>query len=618
MTQATLLPIRVEHDLMVEMRDGVRLATDVFHPIPTEAGGVLPVLLYRTPYSKDLMAANFGFASWFAQRGYVVVQQDCRGCFKSEGDLDFLLSEAEDGFDTLAWIEQQTWGDADVGSFGTSWSAWSQTAMAALQPRRLKTVVPMMSGFDGYASSVRHGGALELRWIAWAFWHSVENTQARLGKTPEIEAALIRPEKRFSDWLKTWPIRKGETQLALTPAYESWAFDLINEADRSTYWDHPSLHPGAYTDAISRTSALYIGSWYDSYTRATFENYLSHSTKGRARLIVGPWLHGTATVEQSHAGDISFPDDAALNTYKDLLLRWFDLELKGKPDNGAFDASIRLYVIGGGQGSRDPNGRLAHGGRWRDAQTWPVEGVENRAYYLHDDARLCTTAPQKDSGERTFRFDPSNPVPSIGGSLSSMLDIIPDPPSPAELHRLPHLQRTTPITAPGGYDQRIDGKGPLSERRDILVFETSPLVGDTEVLGPIEVHLWVSTDAIDTDFTAKLIDVYPPSAELADGYALNLSDSIIRLRYRHGDGKPQFVRPGDIVPITITLYPVGNVFAAGHRIRLDISSSNFPRFDVNANTGRAEDGVRGGVIANNTVHCSARYPSHLVLPLNRG
>lgn len=618
MTESQHFPFHVERDVMVEMRDGVRLATDIFLPLRDEADGPCPILVYRTPYSKDLMAANYGFAAWFAQRGYTVVQQDCRGCFKSEGDLNFLLAEADDGFDTLSWIERQPWGEADVGSFGTSWSAWSQTAMAALQPRRLKTIVPMMSGFDGYASSIRHGGALELRWIAWAFWHSVENTQVQLGKTREIEEMLVRPKKRFSDWLQEWPIRPGETQLAATPAYERWVFDLIRNSDRSSYWDHPALKPGAYMDAISRASALYIGSWYDSYTRATFENYLSHSAKGRARLIVGPWLHGTATVEQNHAGGISFTSDAAFNTYKDLLLRWFDRELKGKADGGEFDVPIRLYVMGGGGGALDHNGRLEHGGRWRHAQTWPIEGLEKRIYYLLQDARLGLAAPQQDIGARHFAFDPANPVPSVGGSTSSMLDIIADPPPLEELHRLPHLQRTTPITSPGGYDQRVEGQGPLSDRSDILVFETEPLDEAVEVLGPVDVNLWVSTDAIDTDFTAKLIDVYPPSDKLPEGYALNLSDSIIRLRYRNGDGKTDFAKPGDILPVTITLYPVGNVFAAGHRIRLDISSSNFPRFDVNPNTGRTDQTARSGVIAHNTIHCSARHPSRLVLSVSRG
>jgi putative CocE/NonD family hydrolase len=228
------------------------------------------------------------------------------------------------------------------------------------------------------------------------------------------------------------------------------------------------------------------------------------------------------------------------------------------------------------------------------------------------------TAPQTEDGARHFAFDPANPVPSIGGNISSMVDIIADPPPLADLHRLPHLQRTTPIVAPGGYDQRPTWQGPLSDRSDVLVFETEPLDHDTEILGPIDVNLWVSTDAVDTDFTAKLIDAYPPSDTLAEGYELNLSDSIIRLRYRNGGGKPDFVTPGQVAPVTITLYPVGNVFAAGHRIRLVVSSSNFPRFDVNPNNGCADAGVRGGVIANNTIHCSAQYPSHLVLTLNPG
>ena len=263
-------------DLMVPMRDGVGIATDVYRPT---SGTDHPVLLYRTPYGKDEMAERYGFAPWFAARGYVVVQQDCRGCFKSEGEVNFLRPEAEDGCDTLAWIAAQPWGKTDVGSWGTSWSGWTQTAMAALGPTRLKTIVPMMSGSDAYSSSVRHGGALELRWIAWAFWHAAENTQAARARSPAIEEALIRPRKRFSDWLGQWPIRRGQTQLRHVPAYEKWVFDLLEHEELDDWWKHPSCRPWEYL-AAAPFSALWIGSWYDSYTRATFENFAAHRRTG--------------------------------------------------------------------------------------------------------------------------------------------------------------------------------------------------------------------------------------------------------------------------------------------------------------------------------------------------
>jgi putative CocE/NonD family hydrolase len=600
----------VTQDVMVAMRDGVRLASDIY--LPADAAPGTPILLFRTPYSKDEHAKLYGFADWFAANGYIVVAQDCRGCFKSGGALDFLRPEAEDGFDTLAWIESQAWGDADVGAWGTSWSAWTQTAMAALGPRRLKTIVPMMSGSDAWSSSVRHNGALELRWIAWAFWHAAENTQADLSKTPQIEAALIRPAKRFSDWLRTWPIRKGETQLALTPAYEAWVFELMAARERGPYWDHPSYRPSAYRAQQRDLSALIIGSWYDSYTRGTFEAWRSQldSGAGRTRLVVGPWLHGTATVEVAAAGGIAFPQDAAIANYKRFLLEWFDRELKGAPP-APNDAPIRLYIMGGGSGNLNAAGQLMHGGVWRDEETWPLARTQFQRFYLGADGGLSRTAPEIAEAAFRWRHDPADPVPTIGGNVSSLLDVAPDAPEPATFHALTHKDRTAPIAGPGGFDQRATEvtfrlsprTGPLAARGDVLVFETPPLDEALEVTGPIRVHLWVSTDAHDADVTAKLIDVYPASADLPEGFALNLTDSILRLSFRDRSGKAVPVEPGAILPITIELYPTANVFAAAHRIRLDISSSNFPRFDPCP------------LAATNTLYCDAAHPSHIVLPV---
>lgn len=590
--------VSIAHDVMVPMRDGVRLATDVY--TPSDAGPGTPVLLYRTPYDKDEMAAQFGFARFFADSGYIVVQQDCRGCFKSEGDVDFLWPEAEDGYDTLAWIAAQPWGDADVGAWGTSWSAWTQTAMAALAPARLQTIVPMMSGSDAFTSSVRHAGALELRWIAWAFWHAAENTQAGL-KSPETDEALIRPAKRFSDWLRAWPIRRGETQLAQTPAYERWAFELIEQTARNARWDHPSLHPAAHMAAMRDISSLVIGSWYDSYTRATFETHEHHRRAGlNTRLLVGPWLHGTATVEAPSAGGIAFPKAAAIAGYKQFLLDWFDRELRGAPAKN--DAPVRLFVMGGGSGRRDGSGLLQHGGAWRDEHEWPLARTDFQRWHLHAGGALSRERPAVEVASIAYSYDPHDPVPTIGGNISSMLDIVPDPPPAAEFHKRVHKERTVSIVPPGGFDQTVTpatfrlrpATGPLRDRPDVLVFESTPLAAPMEATGPLDVHLFVSSDSACADFTAKLIDVYPPCDDTPGGFALNLSDSILRVNG---------LVPGETRAIRIELYPTSNVFAAGHRIRVDISSSNFPRFDRNPDP------------ALNRIHCDDAHPSHIVLPV---
>lgn len=601
--------MRIECDVMVPMRDGVRLATDVYFPADAQKG--TPVLLYRTPYSKDEAARLYGFARHFAAHGYIAVQQDCRGCFKSEGEVNFLQPEAEDGYDTLAWIARQPWGDADVGMWGTSWSGWTQTAAASLRPDRLKTIVPMMSGADGYASSIRHNGALELRWIAWAFWHAAENTQSGLAKTAEVEAALISPKKHFRDWLRSWPIRRGETQLALTPAYERWAFELISRESRDAWWETPSLNPARYRAVWPEISALYIGSWYDSYTRATLENFTAHRQcgGGLAQVIMGPWLHGTATVEQPHAGGISFPAEAAFADYKAFLLTWFDRELKGVKREP--EAPIRLFVMGGGSGCRDADGRLEHGGRWRDEAEWPLARTRFTRLYLHGDGGLSHAPPPAAAAPLKYHYDPDDPVPTIGGNISSMLDIMRDPPEPEAFHRLTHKERVEPIVAAGGFDQRAtEGTfrlapqmGPLVGRSDILTFTTAPLASALEVTGPLVAALWVSTDAPDMDFTAKLIDVYPPSADWPDGYALNISDSIVRLAFRDGTGVATLAQPNSVVPLRIELYPTSNVFAAGHRIRVDIASANYPRFDLCPHR------------ATNALFVDAERPSHIILPV---
>jgi len=612
----------VLRDLMVPMTDGVRLATDVFFP---ESPNNSPILIFRTPYSKDGMEVKWGFAAWFAAHGYIVIQQDCRGCYKSEGRTNFLEPEGLDGFDTLRWIESQEWGDADVGSWGTSWSGWTQTAMATVGRSRLKTIVPQMSGADAWSSSVRQGGALELRWMAWAFWHAAANTQKLLNKTPAIEEALLYPALKFQDWLRHWPILRGQTQLSPLPDYERWMFDLMEREDRSSFWDTCAYAPTRHTRALADISAFYIGSWYDSYARGTVELYQAHRAVGAARvhLMMGPWLHGTLTVEQQTAGGITLGPSAAIADYKTLLLNWFDCELKGHPVEPG-ESPIRLFVMGGGSGAFDEAGRLQHGGSWRDEQEWPLARTQLRNLYLHPDGSLRNVAPAVACPPLTFENNPSDPVPTVGGCVSSLSDLPQNVPAIADYYALPVEQRTADLVTPGGFDQRVtsdtfklvDREGPLTSRSDVLVFETEPLFEPLEITGSVIVRLWVSTDAKDTDFTAKLIDVYPPSEVLPDGFALNLTDSILRLRYRDGAHSGHPVLPGALYPIEIILYPTSNRFVRGHRIRLDISSSNFPRFDVNPNTGWAPaKSDRSSTVARNSVHCDVNSPSCIILPI---
>jgi len=617
----------VERNVMVPMRDGVRLATDLYRPARDGRAlpGRWPVLLNRTPYNKVEAERGAGFNRFFAERGYVAVIQDCRGCFRSEGDVHFLLPEAEDGFDTLAWIGAQPWAGPKVGTWGTSWAGWTQVSAAGLGPPNLGTMIPNMCGANGYTSSVRHGGALELRFLAWAFWHSAVNTQARLKAEPYVTPALNAGAISFRDWLTRMPIRRGQTQLKLVPPYEEWALELLTRADYDAYWAHPSLNPSAHWPAFPEAPVLYVGGWYDSYTRGTLESFCGHGAakRGPVRVLVGPWTHGQAQPEVSTAGDVEFGEAARLPSFKALHLRWFDRWLREEGAGWQEEAPVRIFVMGGGGGHKTGAGRLMHGGRWRDEREWPLARTRYRDYFLHGDGTLREAPPTAETSATTFRFDPAHPVPSIGGNVSSLRGLFSLPPGVHDPEFVPRSTRTEELMLAGGYDQHEHPRFfgcrppylPLGSRPDVLVFQTGPLAEDTEVTGPVEVKLWVASSAADTDFTAKLIDVYPPSPWYPNGYHLNLSDSILRLRYRAGDGRAALLPAGEAAEITITLYPTSNLFVAGHRIRLDISSSNFPRFDVNPNTGEPCGQERRRVVADNTVFHQAARPSRLILPV---
>lgn len=616
----------VERDVMVPMRDGTRLAADVYRPAlaGTAVSHPSPVLLLRTPYDKEHRAEVYAWPRQFARHGYVVVVQDCRGCFRSEGEVGFLWPEADDGFDTVAWIQAQPWCDGAVGTWGCSWESWTQTALAAAGASGVGAMIPTQSGASAHASSVRHGGALELRWIAWAFWHAATNVRGEPTRDATVEAALNSGAARFSEWLARWPMRPGTTQLAVVPPYERWALELLTHADYDERWEHPSVNPLAHLDEFTDAPTLLVGGWYDSYARSTFDLFeaLAAAKRGPVKLLMGPWSHGLTAVGEPYAGDVWFGPDAMLD-FAAVHLQWFDRWLRGVDNGVEREAPVRIFVMGGGPGTRGPGGRLYHGGRWRDEQTWPLARTRFTPYYLYEDGGLRADPPSAPESSTTFAFDPSRPVPTVGGQSSSFADLLPPPARVARASAADADVRLSEIVSGGGFDQRETPSLfgceppflPLASRPDVLVFQTQPLEEEMEVTGPVAVHLWVASSAIDTDVTAKLIDVYPRSEAYPDGYALNLTDSILRLRYRDGSPTPSFLTPGAVVRVTITLYPTSNLFAIGHRIRLDVSSSNFPRFDVNPNTGDPLGTERHRAIAENTIFHDAARPSHVVLPV---
>jgi uncharacterized protein len=598
---AAVCEVVAEREVLVPMRDGVRLATDLYRPAHggTATPGPFPAILERTPYGKRGLG-SVATAKFFARHGYVAAIQDVRGRFASDGEWYPFALEGPDGYDTVEWLAAQDWCDGKVGTLGLSYSGSDQHALATLAPPHLAALFAAEAMSNYHTGSMRQGGAMELRFLIYAFRMAWDSPQAQAN--PALREAVKREWDHVAQWLGRTPLKPGASVLRHFPAIERWLLDVLTHGDYDDYWKQHGYNVEEYYAEHADVPIYLLGGWYDSYTRATTDNFraLSAGKQSPVRLIIGPWVHGTATLAQSHAGDVDFGIDAPLDDYDGLRLRFFDAALKGLDTGIMAEPPVRIFVMGGGSGRRLLTGRLDHGGRWRDEAAWPLRRARPTNYYLHPDGRLRTDPPGEGLASTTYRYDPRDPVPTIGGNISASNEVMP----------------------PGGYDQRCrpglygcQDTLPLAARHDILVFDTPPLDADTEVTGPISVHLWASSSAVDTDFTAKLLDVYPPSADYPDGYALNIGDSIIRARYREDRATPTLLTPGEVYPFEIVLYPTSNVFARGHRIRLDISSSNYPRFDVNPNTGEPLGRSRRTLVAENTIHHDAARPSHVTLPI---
>jgi len=373
----------------------------------------------------------------------------------------------------------------------------------------------------------------------------------------------------------------------------------------------------------------YSGGWYDSYTRSTPEFYekMSRRKKSQVKLIMGPWTHGDHPIFLlTHSGDVDFGPESAID-YNGLRLRWFDETLKGVDTGILSEPPVKIFVMGGGDGRRNREGRLNHGGRWRLEHEWPLARTSYERFYIHRSGELAREVPTENDSSTSYVYDPDDPVPTIGGNLSSLVYLLGLPDDFQGLRAFPNVIQKIFLLAPlakiGAHNQveAADVYGakppylPLSARRDVLVFQTPRLENDVEVTGPIKVELWASSSAVDTDFTVKLIDVYPPNEDYPNGYAMNLSDSIIRGRYRDSFERSELLEPGRVYKFTIQLYPTSNLFKKGHKIRLDISSSNWPRFDKNPNTGEPLGLNTSSMAATNTIYHDKSHQSLITLPL---
>jgi len=610
--------VHVSRDVMITVRDGVRLATDIYRPAvdgrPVETP--LPVLLERTPYDKR--GTNHGdrtrddpiprskpdLAVDFVRGGYVVALQDCRGRYRSEGVFEKYVNEGFDGFDTVAWLAGQPWCDGQVATLGLSYGAHVQSALACLDPPALAAMFLDSGGFSSaFHSGIRQGGAFELKQATWAYKHALLSPATKAD--PARLAALKAQDLKA--WFANMPWSEGRSPLAAAPEYEKYLLDQWRNGLFGDYWKQNGLYAAGAYDAYADVPMAHMSSWYDPYCLTATENYrgLADRKRGPVKLILGPWTHGQRSV--THAGDVDFGAEATLDgaladTFVALRLAWFDAWLKSPPGPDPLPP-VKLFVMGGGTGRSTPEGRLDHGGRWRDVEVWPPASSVQTDYYLQVGGGLGVAAPENAEAFADYVHDPAHPVPTIGGAMAS----------------------GAPLMLAGAYDQR-EAPGvfgcqapyrPLAEREDVLVFQTPPLEDDVEVVGPIRAELFISSDCVDTDFHIKLIDAHPPSEDYPEGFAMNLTTGLLRVRYREGFDRETRLEPGRVYRIAVEAFPTANLFLRGHRIRLDVSSSNFPHFDVNPNSGEPEGYGRSPRPARNRVYFDATRPSRLRLPVTR-
>ena len=548
-------PVDMQLDIRVPMRDQVELSADIFLP---RGAGRVPTVLMRTPYSNnnDPMVQR---ARYLASAGYACVLQDCRGRWDSDG-VYYPFREGPDGYDTQEWIGRQQWSDGGVGMAGGSYVGGVQWQSAPRGSAALKCMAPRVMCADYYTGLMHPGGAFQLGVMAtWGM-----RTNARTGQAIDVH--------HWNEVFRTLPVVDLARQAGRNLGF--WR-DWVEHPTYDAYWEE---FDGEKRWGDIQVPAFIMGGWYDLYANQSFTNYSGmrlHGGSDRARqskLIVGPWPHALSAATRT--GDIDFGPDslAGLDAQE---LRWFDHWLKGQ-DNGIVDeAPIQLFIMGSNQ--------------WRDEREWPLARTRWEKWHLHSggqantaigDGVLSPDAPADETPDH-FVYDPQYPVPTRGGNNCCSPEVVPW----------------------GPQDQRC-----LEMRSDVLVYTSAPLATDLEVTGPIQVVLHAATDGLDTDWTAKLVDVSP------SGYAANLCDGILRARYREGFSSPRLLEPDKVYEYRIEVGVTGNLFRQGHRLRLEISSSNFPRFDRNLNTGG--DLAHGTDMrqARQTVHHSRACPSHILLP----
>ena len=563
--------IVVQHDVPMKTRDGLTLYADIYRPNST---GKLPVILMRTPYDKSVSWA-VGPVYKMVPRGYVVIIQDVRGRYTSEGEWYPFRHEQADGYDAVEWAAALPFCDGKVGMIGASYVGATQMLAAIARPPHLTAIAPNMTASNYHDGWTYQSGAFEQwfdqNWTSQIAQNTLErliheNTDARVG-VPTLPLANY-PVFNFGQL-------PADAQLtaAIAPYYLDW----LSHPDYDNYWKQWSIEEHFSDIAIPM---LQVGGWYDIFNGGTLRNYMGAKAHGateaaRAQQHLLIEIGGHAGFGR-RIGDVEFGPHAVENEYTDVILDWYDFLFKGIPNEFATDKPVKLFMMGANE--------------YRQEDDWPPPQARSTKYFLHSagkanslrgDGALSTSAPKSDPAD-AYVYNPGNPAPTIGGPLCCDAE---------------HME-------PGPRDQR-----PVENRDDVLIYSVGPLERDLEVTGPVTATLFVKSSAVDTDFTAKLVDVAP------DGFAQDLTEGILRMRYRASPEHAGLMNPGQIYEISVDLWATANVFLKGHVLRLEVSSSNFPRFDRNLNTGEEIKFARTSVSATNTILHDAQHPSALVLPV---
>jgi putative CocE/NonD family hydrolase len=598
--------VGVEKDVMVAMRDGVQLATDIYFPMKDgkRLAARLPAVLARTPYNKE-SPFLLPIIKFFAQNGYISVVQDSRGQFKSSGGF-FLYHEAEDGCDTVEWLSGHEWCNGRVGMHGPSSLAWAQLAAATQNPQGLVTIIPHAAPTNAYRGNVRRGGAVKLGFLGWLLRRAAEDQNAKPADTLAIQV-LLDNVKNFLVAAYEVPWQRGNSPLSALPVYEDAAFNLFFENhEYNSFWKQPSLAMDDHFTQFPEIPVLWVTGWWDSTVGMTISGFEKLVRLGRddQYLIVGPWMHNLKFSQTG--GDFQFSDVGApirdLESFKELELAWFDRWLKEKTET-KIGPPVRFCIMGGGDGGHKDGEHFHHGGHWTASRSWPPRNVQKLRLFLESSGRLSRDQPDDADSYTSYRYDPLKTSYSRGrGSVPVLAfdegDFQPGPRWPVEVDTLP--------------GHAIPGRR-IAERNDVIVFQTDPLKHDLRVVGNVTASLWISSNVKDTDFYVALVDTYPGNGDLPGGCSVPITDGILRTQFRESFEETKLMEPGKRYKLTIPLFPTANLFKAGHRLQLYICSSNFPDYDVNPNTGNYAN--RAPIVATNSVFHEAAYPSFIELEI---